>query len=346
MAALLLGCSTAQLETTPPATSTTASLQREVADTTTSLARPTTTTTPSLVDQLRGTRIDPIPSLLDGRPATFLGVTRDHAAVEVGTQNGEMVRPIAQIATAADVANAECAACVNAVDQVWRLADGSAFLVSECCEPASGHMFWLLQDAEPVTPEKGEPDRGGLQAWAAAPAPGAPFVAGSSYYLTIASPEDPLIWIASEDFLASGPPAWSWDLARLYVFEDDVLPDNDGMTLRTIDIEANTSDPFALAWWPPESYSSGLAMSAEGNLITFVLTRDDDNFENDPATGVVFKPDGQRIRDFPVEAGSTLGGFDPTGTFLIYVDGEGVVRWHDTWARLGVLGHGFYTASW
>ena len=40
-----------------------------------------------------------IPTLDDGRPATFVAVTTDYAAVEVDTVSGDVVNSIAQVST-------------------------------------------------------------------------------------------------------------------------------------------------------------------------------------------------------------------------------------------------------
>ncbi|MGH8925016.1 MAG: hypothetical protein ACRDWA_10325 [Acidimicrobiia bacterium] len=342
MAALLLACSNAPLENTSLPTASTTIIARPVAETTTSLAPSTTTAAaPSLVDQLRSTRIEPLPPLSDGRPATFVGVTDDYAAVEVDTLTGEIVRPIAQIATAADVANAECAACINAVDQVWRLADGSAFLVSECCEPASGSMFWADATAEPVTPENHSHEGRGLNAWYAEPAPSGPFVATAGYFPGLISYDGSINWspVNSELQYAASPPAWSWDLSTLFVLVKDAREAPPVLT--TAELDSDLLYTTELSWWSADTYPSGLALSTVGLLISFELS-----YHNTSGRVVIFRPDGTFVRDFPIEVGSSLGGFDPTGTFLIYVDGDGTVHWHDTVDRFGSLAEEFIFASW
>jgi hypothetical protein len=51
------------------------------------------------------------------------------------------------------------------------------------------------------------------------------------------------------------------------------------------------------------------------------------------------------LTSFPVETNSLWGGYDQTGRFLIYVDGDGVVRWQGL-GTAGALADGFIFASW
>jgi hypothetical protein len=81
-------------------------------------------------------------------------------------------------------------------------------------------------------------------------------------------------------------------------------------------------------------------------LVTFRLTPDgDDDYDNDLARGIVFEPTGELVAEFDVEPGSRMGGYDPSGRFLIYVDGEGTVRWQGL-GQTGSLGEGYLFASW
>ena len=91
----------------------------------------------------------------------------------------------------------------------------------------------------------------------------------------------------------------------------------------------------------------GMGTQASGNLVAFMNTPDDD--PEAPAValteGVVFSPDGELIATFPVETGSCWGGYDPSGLFLIYADGDNNVRWQGL-GQTGLLAEGFVHASW
>lgn len=302
---------------------------------------PSTTTT--VIDDpwrepLQGT----LPILEDGRPATFLAVNDDFAAVEVDTETGEVIRMVAQVDTAEDLENAECDACVDFVDGIWRLADGSAYLLSECCEPAAGSMSWMGPD-DVMTPET-QQEGGGVQAWAATPSPSSRVVAGASYGVSIDSPESGQVWswFSADEFYGSTPPSWSRDLSMLWVIAGDREVD----LLWTIDPASSTVSSAEISWLGDDQYLSGLGTQASGRLVTFRLTDDgDEDFGNDLARGIVFEPTGELVAEFDVEPGSRMGGYDPSGRFLIYVDGIGTVRWQGV-GQTGSLGDGYLFASW
>lgn len=339
----LVACSGAQQ---PPTTSSALPLSTSLvteAPTTTSTEPADSTTTTALVDEpwrepLQGT----LPTLEDGRPATFLAVTDDYAAVEVDTATGEVVRIIAQVSTAEDVENAECDACINFVDGVWRLADGSAYLVSECCEPAAGSMFWMGPD-DFMTPETHQHQGGGVQAWAATPSPASRVVAAASYGVSIDSPNHGQLWHwLSDDTFYAHTTTWRRDLSAIWVVGGDGAVD----LLWTIDPVSLNVSGAELAWLGEDQYTSGLGTQATGRLVTFRLSLDgDDNHNNDLARGIVFEPTGELVSEFDVEPGSRMGGYDPSGRFLIYVDGKGTVRFQGL-GQTGVLGEAYTFASW
>jgi hypothetical protein len=340
---LLLACTGAQRTTTsvsePPSTT---SVVTEPPASSTAATAPRTTT--SIVEEpWREPLQAALPTLEDGRPATFLAVNDDYTAVEVDTAIGELIRTIAQISTSEDVENAECSACVNAVDSIWRLADGSAYLMSECCEPAAGAMYWMGPN-DVITPEVHEHERGGVTAWAANPSPSSRAMASASYGVSIDSPENGRLWswLSDGTFYASTPPTWSLDLSTLWVLGGD----GEGDLLWTIDPASSTVSNIEIDWAGEDHYLSGLGTQASGRLVTFRLTNDgDDDFENDPVRGVVFEPTGDLVAEFDVEPGSRMGGYDPSGRFLIYVDGDGTVRWQGL-GQTGSLGEGYFFASW
>lgn len=340
---LLLACNGVQQPTTsgsdpPSPTSVVTELP------TTSTEPPSSTTTTTVIEEpwrepLQGT----LPTLEDGRPATFLAVNDDYAAVEVETETGEVIQMIAQVSTAEDVENAECSACVNAVDAIWRLADGSAYLVSECCEPAAGQMFWMRPD-DVITPETHQHDRGGVTAWAANPSPSGRVVAAASYGVSIDSPDDGQVWswFSADEFYASTPPSWSRDLSTLWIVGGNSVVD----MLWTIDPVSSIVSGAEIVWLGEDQYLSGLGSQASGRLVTFRLTDDgDEDIGNDPARGIVFEPTGEQVAEFDVEPGSRLGGYDPSGRFLIYVDGGGTARWQGL-GQTGSLGERYTFASW
>ena len=341
---LLVACSGGQESTTSaPGTASTTTVVTAAPTTSTEPVDPSTTTTTVAGEPWQEPLHGSLPTLEDGRPATFLAVNDDYAAMEVDTETGQVIRQIAQISTAEDVENAECSACINFVDAIWRLADGSAYLLSECCEPAAGAMFWIGPD-DVMTPETHEHEGGSVQAWAANVSPSSRVVAAASYGVSIESPETGQLWVwlSAETFYASTPPSWSLDLSTLWVIGGD----GDVDLLWTIEPASSAVSSTEIPWLGEDQYLSGLGTQAGGRLVTFRLTPDgDDDFGNDPVRGIVFEPTGELVTEFDVEPGSRMGGYDPSGRFLIYVDGGGTVRWQGI-GQTGSLGDAYLFASW
>jgi hypothetical protein len=291
-----------------------------------------TTTTPSST-----TTTEPatsgVPVLGDGRPATFLGVTTDYEAVEVDTATGAVLRSLGQISTREDVDNAECPACVNAIDAVWRTRDGSSLLISECCEPAVGRIHQFPADATPLTRDS---DAEVHQFWSATPSPVSDDIAFVGYFLQVTGPgSEEALTIDLFDRFAITNASWGRDGRTVMWLESD----GDAVILRSVDISSGQESEipldFATGW-----QLTGLTARANGELLSIRFTT-----EGDEATGVVFTPEGMLVSEFDLEDGSRLGGYDQTGTFLAYTDGAGVARWAGE-GRTGQLASGFLFVSW
>lgn len=318
---LLAACSSGTTDTSQTTTTTTSTTSTSTSTTTTTL--PTTTTT------------TPAPEL----PSTWVGVTADYEAVEVDTATGEVVRSIAQVSTAEDVETAECAACVNAVDAVWRSADGSLFFVSECCEPAAGMIHVLTPDDLPYMPGDDAPT---WSVWSAAPAPDGAVVAFLGYEAVVTSTPQidrgapgadvTVAWTSDGSLPISNA---VWDAGEVVWLHGG----NDSVELWTFDVATGSItevDVPELAGWT----SATLARRSPGELVAVRSP-----FDEPASEAVVVDPSGSVIDRFALETGARLGGYDATGTLLIYTDGDGVVRWRAD-DDAGVLGEGFVHAGW
>ncbi len=293
--------------------------------TTTTVATTSTTTTTTTT-----TVVEPDPVL----PESWFGVTTDYEAVEVDTATGEIIRSLGQVATADDLANAECSACVNVIDAVWRTFDGSHVLISECCEPAAGRIHLLTQDELPLDPfsDASTP----LFFWTAAPAPDSLTVAFLGYQLLVGQVDDldQDSAIELERFPISNA-SWVPGHQLLHWLEGD----ESGTYLRTFDVESGelaSAVVDVLAGWN----LAGLAVRASGDLVV-VRSQLDGGAES----ALVFTNDGTLVDEFEVAPGARLGGYESTGEFLIYVADDTVVRWIGPDGD-GVLAEGFVFASW
>jgi hypothetical protein len=265
-------------------------------------------------------------------------VTNDFEAVEVDTETGAVLRSIGQAGSRAELEAAEAAAEVNVIDALWRTIDGSILVVSECCEPAAGAIHVLMES------ERFDTNAQTIPGWAAGASPTTAEVAIVGYEVQVGRPDR---WRYREVLdseavgWASGPPAWSRDGNRVYWVAE--IPSDDGdvrWTLAELNLKTGEISDTVLEWVPEDSRLTGLAARASGELVTIVTT---DAFTY--TEGAAMSPSGDLVERFDVSDGTVLGGYDPSGTYLITVDGSGTVRW-DGGGQSGTLAEGYVFASW
>lgn len=283
-------------------------------------------------------------TLEDGRPSTFVAVTSDLLAVEIATDTGEIVRVIGQGITNEEYINSECTVCIGVIDGVWRSADRSLVYVSACCEPASGQIA-VLRSGEVYTMGT----EATINAWWVVPSATTDSLIAVGYQTYVGdaagTPQVQLFETDGSDpagigwgidgesvFWLSVPP---WPEESLY--ESDELPEIAQLVAH--DLATGVTTTLDLPWLPEGSTLRGLSAQASGNLVSFLIN-DDRSVE-----GVVMDQTGALLSTFPLEPGSRMGGYDPSGRFLIYVSSGGTLRWMGA-GKSGVLGEGFNAASW
>ncbi len=324
---------------TPPST---------VAPTTTSTATPAVTATTeglsATTTAVATPAVPATPTLADGRPATFVAITDDYLAVEVDTLSGEIVHIIGQTGTLAEVNSAE-EMPPNVLVGVRRVRSGAVVGLSDCCEPAAGRLFFVdAGEALGDDPYSSEEWNAG---WTLAPSPTDGRFASMGYSLAVVDPTDPAktingAWIEDESIgFPSGVAAWTRDGSRLYWTTQIERV----AALATFDLAAGeTGHVTVLPWVGVHQRLDGIGTQASGNLVGF-LHASNDNFETVESEGVVFSESGELLASFPVEANSLWGGYDQSGRFIIYVDGDDTVRWQGL-GMSGSLADGYIFASW
>jgi len=327
----------------PPATvtattvSTTTSAVTSTTEVVSTTATTTTTTTAAPV-------VPATPTLADGRPATFVAITDDYLAVEVDTLSGDIVHIIGQTGTLAGVNSAE-EMPPNVLVGVWRVRSGDVVGLSDCCEPAAGRLFFVgagetLGD-DPYSSQEWN------AGWTLAPSPTDGRFASVGYSLAVVDPTDPAniingAWMDDPSLgFPNGVAAWTRDGSQLYwgTQIEEVT------ALATFDLTASEpSHVTVLPWVGVHQYFDGIGTQANGDLVGFLHTSSDD-FETIESQGVVFSESGELLATFAVETGSLWGGYDQSGRFLIYVDGDDTVRWQGL-GMSGSLADGYIFASW
>jgi hypothetical protein len=337
---LLAACGAADSTVSSSTTSTSTTTTTTVPEpTTTTTTVPATTTTVPAPDGA-------LPTLPDGRPATWVGVTEDYEAVEVDTVTGEVIHSIGQVSDAEDVATAECSACVNAIDTVTRTYDGAYYFVSQCCEPAAGLIHVLTPEDFPLLGD-GLADIPTWNQWSAAPSPDSHGVVFVGYQVVVTSADVPPggdgpesdyteAWVnEGEDAFPISNAVWDTGHGAIRWLEAEA-----GTTrLRSFDLAtgSTTTEPIPdLDGWN----LAGLALNANGELVVVRSLPDTAASE-----ALVVGVDGVLLDSFTLESGARLGGYDRTGQFLIYTADDGVVRWMGPDGS-GILAEGFVHAGW
>ena len=343
---MLSACGGDAAEVTTGATSQTTAAATTTSTTvgTTSTAAPTTAA-PTSTSSTTTTQAPGVPALPDGRPATFLAITEDYLAVEIDTATGEILHSFGQTGTSAEMAAAE-EMPPNVLVGVWRTEDGSNVGLSDCCEPAAGRLFFLGADGA-LGEDPYSTNGPWTPGWTITPAPQSNRFAVVGYALDIVDPAAPAepgvsVWIDEPDIgFPGGAAAWARDESAVFwtaQLERVTM-------LVTLDLSVGVPNPVSvLEWVGVNQYLGGIGSQESGNLVGFLHTRDED-FAIVETEGVVFSTSGELLATFPVETDSWWGGYDPSGRFLIYVDGEDRVRWQGL-GRSGILSEGFHFASW
>ena len=289
----------------------------------------------------------PIPRLDNGLPATFVAVTREWEAVEVDTASGGVIGTIGQIGDLGESEDEGVAA--NALQQVWRTTDHNWYIVSVCCEPAAG-IIYFVAPGETLTPE-GQTDASFTFGWSATPSPFDDRYVTTGYSMEVAAVDGQVSFsLPIDDVGGYGDGVATWDrTGRAIAWVANDWAREGGATLLRVDLDDPSVAPaeIELTWVEPGEWIDGIGTQESGNYVAFVHAQDSN--PESPAIvateGVVFSPGGELIAEFAVETGSRWGGYDPSGRLLIYTDGDDIVRWQGR-GQSGVLGEGFIHASW
>jgi hypothetical protein len=277
-----------------------------------------------------------------------MAVTETWEAVEVDTATGDILRSIGRMERPNE--SDDEGGAVAAIQQVWRTADQSWYVVSECCEPAAGTIHYV--EPETVLTPSGRDESLTSFGWTVAPSPFDDRLVTLGYFVEVLRVGgEPEIQIPLDQgdglYSASGVAAWDPGGGGISWLSDDW--EAGGVILVHLDLTEPGAEPttVALDWVAGDQWLDGLGTQESGNLVAFLNTPDADPESPVVALtgGVVFSPGGELIATFPVETGSFWGGYDPAGRFLIYTDGDANVRWQGL-GQSGILAAGFIHASW
>jgi len=274
-------------------------------------------------------------------PLSFVAVTTDFVAVEIDTGSGAEVRTIESLGDGSDGSD-------NVIEAVWWDPAEGNVIVSAAPEPAGGAL--ILLEANQTFERSGQMWSDG---WDAAVSPDGRLALTIGYQAQLKELKpragdglaDPIEIAAIEDGL-SFTPAWLRD--RRGVAFSRMASDDDGWPsiVELVELDAE-NQVIARKTHAMTSPLADLEVRADGKLIVLVADAADRSISGWAGSqALVIDPDsGELITEFALEPGSHSLSYDNTGTYLLYVDGDGAVRWQGAGER-ELIGGSYLWADW
>ncbi len=279
----------------------------------------------------------PGPTTDEGMPSTVIAVTDDtYELVELDAVDGRVVRTLGSTGDVDDESG-------NFIDGAWWHPATGVIIVSDGPEPAAGNLN-LVEPGEDYE-RRGGPDGWGM-GWDVAISPDGRFALVTGYGSDVSVLAEGTNGRSVVIQLSDSPedlryhPAWLRDRIGVAMVREvdgvrnliDVIElGNDGQVVSTVTYQMDR--PIA-----------DLEVRSDGGLV--VLYDDGRNPFGGGTRAVVVDPDSGEIKaEFDLEEGSHSLAYDATGRLLLYVDGEGTVRWQGV-GDSGVLAEGYIHADW
>ncbi len=266
-------------------------------------------------------------------------MTDEFVAVEVDTENGEIIR---EIGTTGNPGTGS-ALDGNVIVDVWWDPAGGLSVVSTCCEPAAGDLTFLDNGADyPARPNPEQTTAG----WDVSISPdGRIFlITGYSVVITTAGDSTDEGLLADSFDGAGRRPAWLRDrrgIAVAHPWDSSTTPESAWIDVIGLDED---NQVISTVRHEIDEGIADLEVRADGTLV--VLVGGSAAYADDGSRAILLDPDtGELITEFGLEPGSYSLSYDNTGIYLLYVTGTGEVRWQGG-GRSGSLGTGFISADW
>jgi len=283
----------------------------------------------------------------EGLPPFMVAVRSDSAVIEIDTSTGRTARILIP-PPQPDPPDAEIEG--NRIGQVWWNRETGQMVVEEGPEPAGGNIVHLPVGAEyAVARDRAFGDTPGFASgggWQAAMSPNGRYTLHTGYAATILETgvqrDSPVRLVEPVDDGFSFTPAWLRDRVGV-AYTSSSFGEDPINELRVIEMndlaEVVTSRAIEI-----EGEAAGLAVRADGALVLLLDSGDPSNWGGTDA--LVIDPDsGETIAEFTLEPGSHSLGYDTTGTYLLYVDGEGTARWRGR-GQSGTIASDLLHADW
>ena len=302
-------------------------------------------------NQLRGT-FEPRSNTAEpkGLPQFLVAVREDGGVVEIETQSGREVRVLIP---APSLLPAEDQMSGNSIGAVWWHRESGRMVVEDGPEPASGNIWHLPIDADFELART--LSFNGIQGfrygagWQAAISPNGDYVLHTGYFASILRNGVPgNNWIEISRTGESGSsyytmPTWLRDRDGVAFIVESFVGQHEVVELELVELNSRgeVTDRRSVPLGGPVA---GLAVRSDGAILVLADEGDSRRWGGSEVT-VVDPESFETIAEFELESGSASMGYDPTGTFLLYVDGDGEIRWQGR-GQSGLIASGFTHADW
>lgn len=310
-----------------------------------------TTSTSASQDKLRGT-FEPRSNASEPEdlPQFLVALREGGAVVEIETKTGREVRVLIPAPT---VLAAEDELDGNSIGAVWWHRESGRMVVEDGPEPASGNIWHLPIDANfELARTLSFNDIQGFRyggGWQAEISPNGDYVLHTGYFASILRngvPDNSSIDVSRPGDAGSSfyfMPTWLRDRNGVAFVVETFADEPEVVELDVVDLDSRGEvvDRRSL---PLEHRVAGLAVRSDGAIL--ILADEGDQRRLDGSEVTVIDPDSfETIAEFELEPGSGSMGYDPTGTFLLYVDGNGGIRWQGR-GQSALIASGFTHADW
>lgn len=282
----------------------------------------------------------------EGLPESFIGVTTEWSVVEIDTISGKVVRTLAEAPVFPD--EEPEGPEYNRISQAWWHRESQRLVIEEGPEPAAGNIFHFPagRPYEDIRNQCSE-DLDGVSCgygWQAALSPNGDFVFHTGYFASITENGQmaPSIEVAPTEANERGSffydPVFLMDRPGVAFVEEW----EQGRQLQIVEL-SGLGQVVERVTHELEFDIASIAVRADGKLV-LLEAKERFGFKGDRAE--VIDPDtGETLAEFSLEPGSNSLGYDPTGTYLLYIDGDGTARWQGR-GESGVLAEGLIHADW
>jgi hypothetical protein len=265
----------------------------------------------------------------DGQPPdSWVGISSDGDLERVSTDSAELVVSFGRLEGGE-----------NRLDAAWSRPGSDLIYTAVCCEPAGGLGLQVGSDIALSARYTA------FSGYAAVPSSDGRLIAvPQTRGLLVTDPDSQDMGVLVSETASDRSTAAAWLPARRTVVWIPVSGGvSDVVEVIPLDDALQALEPRRLPI--PRIWSPSLAVGQDGKVLVVGCSDEPTGGACRESTAIELNSVDGTSSVLSIEAGSRLGGYDPTGQFLLYVDGSGAVHLRNG-NQDEVVGNGYVWASW